>query len=85
MRCPESLTICTEAFGFHRGMDTAGEALAEPDEHGELEVQLGSLRTRVRSSIGISRPASASSRGSESAWCASSRGCRARPTCGSTG
>ena len=31
-----------------RGMDTAGEALAEPDEHGELEVQLGSLRTRVR-------------------------------------
>jgi DNA mismatch repair protein MutS2 len=31
-----------------RGMDTAGEALSEPDEHGELEVQLGSLRTRVR-------------------------------------
>lgn len=31
-----------------RGMDTAGEALAEPDEHGELEVQLGALRTRVR-------------------------------------
>ncbi|MQC18413.1 MAG: endonuclease MutS2 [Chloroflexi bacterium] len=31
-----------------RGMDTAGEALAEPDEDGEVEVQLGSLRTRVR-------------------------------------
>ena len=31
-----------------RGMDTAGEALGEPDEDGEIEVQLGSLRTRVR-------------------------------------
>ncbi len=31
-----------------RGMDAPGEALGEPDEHGELEVQLGSLRTRVR-------------------------------------
>ncbi|MDA1010370.1 MAG: endonuclease MutS2 [Chloroflexi bacterium] len=31
-----------------RGMDTAGEALDEPDEDGELEVQLGALRTRVR-------------------------------------
>ncbi|MCK9494050.1 MAG: endonuclease MutS2 [Dehalococcoidia bacterium] len=31
-----------------RGMDAPGEALGEPDEDGELEVQLGSLRTRVR-------------------------------------
>lgn len=31
-----------------RGMETPGEALGEPDGHGELEVQLGSLRTRVR-------------------------------------
>ena len=31
-----------------RGMDTAGEALGEPDDDGEIEVQLGSLRTRVR-------------------------------------
>ncbi len=31
-----------------RGMETPGEALSEPDEDGEVEVQLGSLRTRVR-------------------------------------
>ena len=31
-----------------RGMDSAGEALDEPDEDGEIDVQLGSLRTRVR-------------------------------------
>ncbi|MEX2375538.1 MAG: Smr/MutS family protein, partial [Dehalococcoidia bacterium] len=31
-----------------RGMDTPGEALDEPDEDGAVEVQLGSLRTRVR-------------------------------------
>ncbi len=31
-----------------RGMETAGEALSEPDEDGEIEVQLGALRTRVR-------------------------------------
>ena len=31
-----------------RGMDTAGEAISEPDERGEVEVQLGGLRTRVR-------------------------------------
>lgn len=31
-----------------RGMDTAGEALDEPDDDGEVEVQLGALRTRVR-------------------------------------
>ncbi|MEX2373551.1 MAG: endonuclease MutS2 [Dehalococcoidia bacterium] len=31
-----------------RGMDTPGEAMGAPDDHGEVEVQLGSLRTRVR-------------------------------------
>ena len=31
-----------------RGMDSPGEAMDAPDEDGELEVQLGSLRTRIR-------------------------------------
>jgi len=31
-----------------RGMDTPGEAIDVPDEDGEIEVQLGSLRTRAR-------------------------------------
>ncbi len=31
-----------------RGVSTPGEALGEPDEDGAFEVQLGSLRTRVR-------------------------------------
>jgi DNA mismatch repair protein MutS2 len=43
---PEAIEAGTRVW--LRGMDSAGEALAEPDEDGELEVQLGSLRTRVR-------------------------------------
>jgi DNA mismatch repair protein MutS2 len=31
-----------------RGLGRAGEALSTPDERGEVEVTLGSLRTRVR-------------------------------------
>ncbi|MDA0364978.1 MAG: Smr/MutS family protein, partial [Chloroflexi bacterium] len=31
-----------------RGISLPGEALSEPDERGEFDVQLGSLRTRVR-------------------------------------
>ena len=31
-----------------RGIGSPGEALSEPDEAGEFEVQLGALRTRVR-------------------------------------
>ncbi|MCK9485404.1 MAG: endonuclease MutS2 [Dehalococcoidia bacterium] len=40
--------IVSGARVWLRGMETPGEALGEPDEHGDIEVQLGSLRTRVR-------------------------------------
>jgi DNA mismatch repair protein MutS2 len=44
----EDLVVIPGAVVWLRGVSVAGEALSEPDERGEFEVQLGALRTRVR-------------------------------------
>ncbi len=44
----EDLVVVPGAVVWLRGVSVAGEALSEPDERGEFEVQLGALRTRVR-------------------------------------
>lgn len=47
-----------------RGLAQAGESLSTPDERGEIEIQLGALRTRVRTNQleRIERPLQAASR-----------------------
>jgi len=44
----EERVVVPGAVVWLRGVSVAGEALSEPDERGEFEVQLGALRTRVR-------------------------------------
>jgi len=44
----EDLVVFPGAVVWLRGVSVAGEALSEPDERGEFDVQLGALRTRVR-------------------------------------
>lgn len=44
----EDLVVLPGAVVWLRGVSVAGEALTEPDEQGEFEMQLGALRTRVR-------------------------------------
>jgi len=42
------IVVTSGAKVWLRGVGVPGEALSEPDERGEFEVQLGALRTRVR-------------------------------------
>jgi DNA mismatch repair protein MutS2 len=44
----EPIEVATGATVWLRGVGVPGEALSDPDERGEFEVQLGALRTRVR-------------------------------------
>lgn len=44
----ESIEVATGVTVWLRGVGVPGEALSDPDERGEFEVQLGALRTRVR-------------------------------------
>ena len=45
---PSEVRVAPGAAVWVRGIDTAGEALEDPDERGEFSVLFGSLRTRVR-------------------------------------
>ena len=42
------IVVTTGATVWLRGIGVPGEALSEPDDRGEFDVQLGALRTRVR-------------------------------------
>ena len=44
----KELMVVPGAVVWLRGVSVAGEALSEPDDRGEFDVQLGALRTRVR-------------------------------------
>jgi DNA mismatch repair protein MutS2 len=44
----ESPVVVPGAVVWLRGVSVPGEAISEPDDRGEFEVQLGALRTRVR-------------------------------------
>lgn len=44
----EEVVVTTGATVWLRGVGVPGEALSEPDDRGEFDVQLGALRTRVR-------------------------------------
>jgi len=44
----EPIEVATGVTVWLRGVGVPGEALSDPDERGEFEVQLGALRTRVR-------------------------------------